>query len=362
MRTRSGEVVASRPRDASSARVGGVRTEQDLARALGRDYGNRRAARVLARRRNTAGLRKLAQDAARGGAIAAHQLVWELIDAYCPEKSLSLVGSAYDPDVTGFRLDRSYTWQGRGKGVKAGGATIVIGDDAVKRAASGDVDALGKGLRALLADLPDPFHDLASVVSTKAAPTNVTLPVAAQEGLAKAWAKSLPGNKSKEQGGILVEHDDEFIFRPGKISTSGSFTPNLRDRKRGEDLVAIAHTHPYSAKEGGYTNVSFSSGDLGTLIFGPEKIDLMRSGDGIFLVAVSEETEAMVRKTGRRKVEKQAEKFWDAQYKAATGSLPARARAATIATCLKFHLLYYEGTGGDLAQPAEMVTARKAGP
>lgn len=327
---------------------------RDYVGQLGRAYGNRHAARVLARRETTEGLQKIAQKSkdGTGGShwINAHRLAWELIHAYCPEKGVALAGSTYEAALVGFRLD---------------GKMIVIGDDAVNRAAAGNVDAVGKELKTLLATLSDPFGVLsAGGVSEATAPVVVTIPLVLDTGMDTAWSKSFPKGKSQEQGGVLVtDKAGEYVFKAGKPGKSGSFDVNRGDVKKGETLVSIAHTHPYDASEGGFTDVSFSGQDIGLMALNKEKMSFVRSGDGDFLMARTTEFDALVKKAkSKNALFLEIRKHWTGLYKTGTGDLKAKARAATRATCLKYHLLLYEGSKGYLTQPQEMVDARKTTP
>jgi hypothetical protein len=211
--------------------------------------------------------------------------------------------------------------------------------------------------------LLDPLALLSLGLSERNAPTELTLPAELETGLKKAWDKSLPGKKSLEQGGILVLTSGGYKWKPGKPGTSGTFRPNYGDVKKGESLTVVAHTHPYSKKEGGHTNVSFSGGDLASFVTDPDPIQVVRSGEGIFVAARTQEFNALL--TGlssakKRKLRDEIEKFYDGVLASASGKLPERSDTAAQATCLRYHLVYYKGTaGGTLKQPEAMISARK---
>lgn len=209
----------------------------------------------------------------------------------------------------------------------------------------------------------DPFALLSLGLSEHKAPIEITLPGELETGLKKAWDKSLPGKKSLEHGGLLVLTPGGYKWKPGKPGTSGAFTPNYGDVKKGESLSVVAHTHPYSKKEGGHTNVSFSGGDLASFVTDPDPIQVVRSGEGIFVAARTQEFNALLTglsATKKRKLRDEIEKFYDGVLKSASGKLPARSDAAAQATCLRYHLVYYKGTaGGKLKQPEAMISARK---
>jgi len=332
---------------------------RDYVRGMARAYGNRETARVVARTRapartlarlvDAAEVEKIAKGAA-GKPGSAHRLVWELIRLFAPEKSVSLDGSQYDAKQVGFRLD---------------GKTIVIGDDVVTRVASGDTAKVGKDLISTLSPLADPFKQIsAGGVKVKDAPEYVGIPRAVQEGAEKAWSKSLPGNKSLEQGGIIVEDKSGgYGFTAGSPGTSGTFAPNRGAVKKGETLLGILHTHPYSVKEGGFTDVPFSGQDLGIMALQLEKISVVVSGSGWFVVATSKEFEARVKAAAsKNKLFEEIRKDWQDRFDAATGDTKERAELVTPLTCLKYDLLYYRGRDGWLSMPSDMVKAYRAKP
>lgn len=332
---------------------------RDALRRVGAAFGNRRAARVVARTKaekqtlarlvKAADVEKIAKDA-KGKPFRAQQLVWELIHLFVPEKGVSLDGSRVEATQVGFRLD---------------GKTIVIGDDVVNRVAAGDTTNVGKDLVATLAPLPDPFKQIsAGGVKCKDAPEYITIPRVVQEGAEKAWSKSLPGDKSLEQGGIITEDKSgAYGFTAGSAGTSGTFMPNRGALKKGEKLLGILHTHPYSIKEGAFTDVPFSGQDLGLMAQQKEKFDIVVSGSGWFIVATSKEFEARVKAApSKNKLHADISKDWDTAFKAATGDTKERALAATPAICLKYELLYYAGHNGFLTMPSDMVKAYRAKP
>jgi hypothetical protein len=359
---RADGVVAAPARSAAArvdmlSRLPTDAARRDYVRASGAAYGNRDTARLVARAQrrtvarliDAAAVEKIAKGAA-GKPMAAHHLLWELIHLFAPEKAFSLSGSTYEAAQKGFRLD---------------GSALVIGDDVVARVAKGDTTAVGKELRAALAGVADPFKLLAAGgVSVKNAPEHIGVPRVIQEGAEVAWSKSLPGTKSQEQGGIIVEDSSGgYGYRAGKSGTSGTFSPNYGDVKKGEKLLGTLHTHPYSKKEGGFTDVTFSGGDLADMANQRDKIALVRSGDGWFAVATSKEFEARVAKAkSKQDLYNEIDKRWTALFNAAPGNSKESAAVATPKVCLEFDLLYYVGSDGSLSMPPDMAKAYKARP
>jgi hypothetical protein len=204
-----------------------------------------------------------------------------------------------------------------------------------------------------------PTFWLASLgVSKASAPVSVTLPKEFSKGLKKAWDDSLPGTTSKEQGGILVSTaDGSYKWKPGTTSTSGTFTINYGDVAQGETLVATAHTHPYSAAEQGHTNVAFSGDDMANFVTGVERIKVVRSGSGEFLIAKTKEWDDDVKGRSAAKItelEDAIKKTWKDAYDAYPGGVPASSQAAAKAVAKKFNLLYYSGSGGALTMPQDL--------
>jgi hypothetical protein len=347
---RSAELLSRLPTDAA---------RRDYVRALGVAYGNRDTVRLIARARaprralarliDAAAVEKIAKNAA-GKPFSAHRLAWELIHLFAPEKAFSLSGSQYDAKQVGWKLD---------------GGTIVIGDDIVSRVAKGDTAAVGKELKTALSGVADPFKQIAAGgVSIKDAPEHIGIPRAIQEGAEKAWSKSLPGTKSQEQGGIITtDAAGEYGYTAGKAGTSGTFTPNRGDVKKGETLLGILHTHPYSAKEGGHTDVPFSGTDIALMALQDDKVSLVRSGDGWFAMATSKEFEARVKKAAsKQKLFEEIKKRWTKLYDDFPGNTKESAVAATPQVCREFEILYYEGHDGSLSMPRDMVKAYKSTP
>ena len=351
--------LATAVRAGALARLPSDAARRDYVRAAATVYGNRQTAQMIARSRppartlarliDAAEVQKIAKGAA-GKPMSAHRLAWELIHLFAPEKSVSLDGSRYDAAQVGFRLD---------------GKTIVIGDDVVARVAKGDTAKVGKELIATLSPLPDPFKQLAAGgMKVKDAPAFIGIPRTVQEGAAKAWSKSLPGSKSLEQGGIIVEtKSGGYGFTAGKPGTSGTFMPNRGAVKKGEKLLGILHTHPYSVKEGGYTDVPFSGQDLGLMALQLEKVSVVVSGSGWFVVATSKEFEDRVKAAAsKNKLFEEIRKDWQDRFDAAAGNTKERAELVTPQTCLKYDLLYYTGRDGWLSMPPDMLKTYRAKP
>jgi hypothetical protein len=203
-------------------------------------------------------------------------------------------------------------------------------------------------------------------LTAKDAPAKITLDTGVSGGLQKAWDASMPGGKSQEQGGVVTRGaDGKLAWKAGVAGSSGSFRPNYGDVGKGEALVGSAHTHPYDASEGGMTDVPFSAGDLANLVYQDERIKMVQSGKGRFLVARTVTFDQQV--TGKSEADKQTlsdsiKKTWNDTFAAAKGSFQKRCVAAVKAVCTAYGLLFYSGQDDTLErQDGEVPVAGGAG-
>lgn len=186
------------------------------------------------------------------------------------------------------------------------------------------------------------------------APDQITLPKALTDGMQAGWDKSLPLGQAREQGGNLVRNKDgSFAYRHGKSVSGDFFSPDYSDVGKDQSLVGVGHTHPYSQDEGGFTDVSFSGGDLSSIVYETQPLNIVQSGETLFIVARTVEFEKLLEGKDReekKKLAAQIEAVWDKVYQGTKGKIPERAEAATRATCHAFHLVYYRGKGSTLAR------------
>ena len=183
------------------------------------------------------------------------------------------------------------------------------------------------------------------------APDSIRVPQEVVDGMQDAWDDSMPGGRSQEQGGIIVEEDDQYEWKRGDAGDSGSFSPNYDDLEDGEDLVGVGHTHPYDETEGGFEDVTFSGQDLARLVFVEDDIAVVQSGESLFLAARTQEFDQMLE--GLSEKDKLAlfnemKDTFDEAYGDAKGSFQDRVRAGVLAVVDEYHLLYYEGKGNTL--------------
>lgn len=185
------------------------------------------------------------------------------------------------------------------------------------------------------------------VLKKEHAPIEITLPKELVEGMAECWQKSFPKGKSQEQGGILVrKKDGSYKWKAGKPGSSGAFTPNHGDADKDETLIAVGHTHPYDKSEESYTNMSFSGVDLAVMAVEKHSLEIVRSGEALFVVTRTEEFNKKVAgldANGKKNLLYEIYQNHLALFNMHQGELPDRVHATAKAICDKYDLLYYKG-------------------
>lgn len=186
------------------------------------------------------------------------------------------------------------------------------------------------------------------------APKNLKLPKELTEGMKTAWKGSFPGEESQEQGGVLVKTDKGgYKWKAGKGGESGSFDPNYKDVDKGESLIGVGHTHPYSKKEGGHEDVSFSGADLSRLIYVADRAAFVQAGKTQFTALRTEEFDKLIvglDDPGKKKMSDEMDKTWQDTYDNAKGTFQEKVEAAVKAVCTKYHLVYYKGKGSTVSK------------
>ncbi|MBX7213477.1 MAG: WXG100 family type VII secretion target [Thermoflexales bacterium] len=199
-------------------------------------------------------------------------------------------------------------------------------------------------------------HPGGTFVPLADAPKTLDVPKPLNDGLADAWKDSFPGGHSQEQGGMLVQDKDgNLVFRRGASGSSGAFTPNYGDLKDGDTLIALVHTHPYDATEGGHTDVSFSGPDIANLVNRRDPMKMVQSGDGQFAVLRTQEFDRRVNgldNAGKQALYDQMKADYDTTFNANadTLSFSERSQRAAEAVAKKYDLAYYQGKDGALTR------------
>lgn len=159
------------------------------------------------------------------------------------------------------------------------------------------------------------------------------------------WDISLPGSNALEHGGTFVENADgthTIINQSG--GTSGTFSPDLT-AGAGQTVEGTFHTHPYSAAEGGYTDIAFSDGDFVYFSNNPDAdFHIIQSGDTQFAAVRTDETVTT-------KTNQEIRDIWNNKYneelnKGSSFETACEEAAKETADELKFKL--YRGEDGNL--------------
>lgn len=206
----------------------------------------------------------------------------------------------------------------------------------------------------------DKFDAAHSKTLTKeGAPEELELPKELAEGMQAAWAGSMPAGKSQEQGGILVmTKEGRYQWRAGPPGTSAMFSPNYGDVKEGETIIAVGHTHPYDASEGGHENVSFSGQDLARLVYVADRMAVVQSGKTRFVASRTKAFDDLVAAADtdikKRALFDEISKLWDDEFAAARKAKTKFVEAVEVAAkvvCERYHFVYYVGEGDTVSQP-----------
>lgn len=155
--------------------------------------------------------------------------------------------------------------------------------------------------------------------------------------------------------------------RAGPPGTTGTFRVNYTDLQPGEVLIASGHTHPYDATEGGHTDVAFSAADLANLVTGAERVKFVQSGATRFTVAKTAEFDALVAAADtvekKRTLMGEMRETWNAASRASTRrTFQGKVLDAVGAVADRYHLVYYQGSGDDLAKATPWVHVESVAP
>ncbi len=203
---------------------------------------------------------------------------------------------------------------------------------------------------------PDPYKDLKLAATNppqSKAPASLSFPPEFIKGAQSAWDSSLPKGKSQEQGGLLVRNPDgSYEWKAGAPGQAGSWRANYGDLGPKQELVALLHTHPYDATEGGYTKVPFSGTDMALQVFQQEPITVVQSGTGMFAAVASKELLDRVNKlsTADRnalfyEIKAYYDKELDKAFSSGKGFVDA-VNTAVTSTAKRYQFILYAGTAG----------------
>ncbi|CAN5689306.1 hypothetical protein BH11MYX3_BH11MYX3_36920 [soil metagenome] len=184
------------------------------------------------------------------------------------------------------------------------------------------------------------------------APTSVGLPQAAQDGLQHAWDASVKGGHKQEYGGNLTRdvhngHMTSYGWRAGKPVKDDTFLPDPDDHGKDQRVVAVGHTHGYAS---GAEDVTFSGDDIAGMVDSTNNLDLLQSGTSRYMISRTAEFEARIKNFDEDQLSalrSDIEGTWTKAF-AGKGTIQERSEQATVATCRRFQLAYYRGTGAKL--------------
>lgn len=192
----------------------------------------------------------------------------------------------------------------------------------------------------------------------RATPTEIRLPPNIVEALEQAWRDTLKTTTESEQGGNLVRGaGGGYDVRRRANDNARMFDQDDKDVGHFQTLVGQVHTHPYRDEKDQVPEqfASFSDGDFDSLMRSDAHLSLLRSGPYTFVLAKTKQFNALVSATGDEEDKLQAlAKRMTATYDKAVDSVKGRfsekIEAGVMAVCEQFHLVYYEGQGGDLTR------------
>jgi hypothetical protein len=190
----------------------------------------------------------------------------------------------------------------------------------------------------------------------RATPSIITLPPNIVEALEKTWQDTLATKTAHEQGGNLVhKYRGGYEIRRRPNEDAGQFDQEDSDVGWLDTLVAQVHTHPYREEKAQVPEqfASFSDGDFDSLLRSDAHLSVLRSGVYTFVLAKTKQFNALVEPMNNEEDKLFAfamrmKATYDAAAQATPGTLTEQVEAGVLAVCAAFHLVYYEGQGGEL--------------
>jgi hypothetical protein len=176
--------------------------------------------------------------------------------------------------------------------------------------------------------------------------------------LEQAWQDSLKTSTAQEQGGNLVRnYGGSYEIRRMPNDNPNLFDQDDNDVGRLQTLVGQVHTHPYREEKSRVPEqfASFSDGDFDSLMRSDAHLSVLRSGPYTFILAKTKQFNAMIDPMNNdpAMLNAFASRMTAAYNKAADatqGTFSEKVEMGVLAVCQQFHLVYYEGQGGDLTR------------
>lgn len=148
------------------------------------------------------------------------------------------------------------------------------------------------------------LSDIQDLDRPSQAPQTLRLPPAMVGIMKSQWRASFPGGHQHEQGGTIVADRAGMLSiqnvggeRGVLKNQSHLFLPDIKLRDPAHyKVIGLFHTHPYDKESGWATGVSFSGGDMGTLILASILLSVVQSGSQVFAFVKTKLTPAYVDK------------------------------------------------------------------
>jgi hypothetical protein len=200
----------------------------------------------------------------------------------------------------------------------------------------------------------DAFDQIvASAPPEEKLPEQITLPPELNSGMQRAWEASHPKGMPQEQGGLLVRRPDgSYVWRPSPPGQAGSIDSKdvYSVVQPGDTPGVMVHTHPH--RDPNITGISFSGADMANIIYTPEGVLAVQSGDTQFALVRTAEFEAKLAgldEAGKQALYNEMRAAWDEGYKNLPGdTIPERSENAAQYMARMYGLGYYRGRNGSL--------------
>jgi hypothetical protein len=204
------------------------------------------------------------------------------------------------------------------------------------------------------------WNQLATAVPNESmTPEHVRIPDNLVQAVEKAWQETIAASPEQEAGGNIVKNGGSGydLRRYGGDADGETFQPNDNDVGWRQRLVGMVHTHPYDEykKQVPEGYASFSEQDFDAFMRSDAHLSVLRSGPFTFMLSKTKQFEELVAATKNDESKLKAlgasmYAAYDEVFDRTKGNFSERVEAGILAACRKFHLVYYEGQGGDLTR------------
>lgn len=204
------------------------------------------------------------------------------------------------------------------------------------------------------------WNQLATAVPNESmTPEHVRIPDNLVQAIDRAWQETIAASPEQEKGGNIVKNGGSGydVRRYDGDANGETFQPSDNDVGWRQNLVGMVHTHPYGEYKQqvpeGYA--SFSEQDFDAFMRSDAHLSVLRSGPFTFMLSKTKQFEELVAATNNDESKLKAlgtgmYAAYDEVFDRMKGKFSERVEAGILAVCRKFHLVYYEGQGGDLTR------------